>query len=370
MAEPRDLYELLGVPRNATQDEIRKAYRSLARRHHPDVSDSPEAEERFKQIQGAYEILSDPAKRQRYDAFGTSGSAGSPFGDITEIFEMFFGAPFAGRPGPRRTRTQHGEALGVSLVLTFQEAVFGVSRDVKVESLEGCSRCSGSGSEPGTAPSRCSVCGGSGQVQDYSRSIFGTVMTAHPCATCEGTGEQVVSKCTNCAGEGRIARTKTVTVEVPAGVSDGLELRISGAGNAGRAGGGPGDLYVSLRVEPHPVFERRGHDLFSVLEVPMTTAALGGEFDVELLDRTERVSLEPGAESGTVMRVKNGGVPNLGRRGRGDLFLTVQVLTPKPRKKEERQLLQRLAELRHEELTGSTKGGNAPATLRRPRRSE
>jgi molecular chaperone DnaJ len=354
MARTVDLYEILGVRRDATQDEIRKAYRRLAREHHPDVSDDPESEERFKEITGAYEILSDPQKRRQYDMFGTAGGPGGfagpgPFGDIGDIFDFFFGggSPF----GPSRTRrrpsrTQPGEAVAVSLTLSFEEAAFGTTEDVTIEAFEACGVCDATGCAPGTSPSPCRHCGGSGEVQSTQQSIFGTVMTSRPCATCRGTGEEVVMPCESCRGEGRRPAKRTVTVEIPPGVADGMELRVAGAGHAGRAGGAPGDLFVAVGVRPHPVFERRGQDLFAVLEVPMTRAALGGEIEIETLDGPERVRLERGTQSGTVVRLKGRGVQHIERRGRGDLFLTIQVRTPEAKAKDERALLEQLAERR------------------------
>jgi len=250
-----------------------------------------------------------------------------------------------------------------SLTLSFEEAAFGVTKDVEVEALVECERCDGSGCEPGTGLSRCRYCGGTGEVQDMRRSIFGTVMTARTCMTCRGTGEEIESRCEQCSGDGRTAKARTVTVEIPPGVSDGLELRVADAGHAGRAGGPRGDLYVSLRVRSHPVFDRRGQDLFAVLEVPMTQAALGAEVEIDTLDGPERIRIEPGTRSGTALRLRNLGLPNLGRRGRGDLFLTIDVATPESAGKEERALLERLAELREET---SRKGEPAPGRLRRP----
>ncbi len=365
MAEVRDLYEILGVPRNATQEEIKRAYRRLARQHHPDVSEDPESEERFKQVTAAYEILSDPAKRRQYDLYGPQGGPDMfPFGDFGDIFEAFLGGGFGRRrPAPRRTRTQRGEDLFAAVSLSFQEAAFGTRREMQVEKLETCGRCRGNGSEPGTMPSRCRTCGGTGQVQDVRRSIFGTVMTAHGCAACEGTGEEIVTSCTECGGDGRVALAQAVPVDVPPGVSDGLELRIRGAGHAGRHGGTPGDLYLSIQVAPDRVFERRGQDLFAILEVPMAQSALGADLEIETLDGVERVRIESGTESGTVIRLRGQGIPNLGRRGRGDLFLTIHVQTPRSLGKEERALLERLAELRGEAVK---RGKPGKATLRRP----
>jgi molecular chaperone DnaJ len=363
----RDLYEILGVARDATGDDIKKAYRRLAREHHPDVNPDPAAEERFKEVSAAYEILSDPQKRQQYDLYGQArGSVDFPFGDVADLFEAFFGQGSFGRrrTATRRTRTQHGEDVFAQVPLTFREAVFGVRREVRIGRLGPCERCSGSGAEPGTSPQRCRTCGGTGQVQEVRRSIFGTVMTAHPCSTCEGTGEEVTTPCERCDGRGRVAAETSVSVDVPAGVSDGLDLRVPGVGHAGRAGGPAGDLYVTVSVEEDPVFERRGGDVFADLVIPMTQAALGAEIEVETLDGPERIEVQPGTASGTALRLRGKGVPNLGRRGRGDLFLTIRVDTPTAGSKEERRLLEQLAEVRGE---AAGKRASVKAALRRPR---
>jgi molecular chaperone DnaJ len=367
MAPARDLYEVLGVPRDASADEIKRAYRRLAREVHPDVNPDPSTEERFKEIAGAYEILADPEKRARYDAFGASGGpAGQPFSDISDIFEMFFGqGGFGGfgssrRRGPR-TRTRRGEDVGIHTILTFSEAVFGVRRELELERLTECARCLGNGAEPGTAPIACRTCGGAGEVQSVRRSVFGTLMTSSPCPTCDGTGEEIPDKCEVCFGQGRERRPVTVTVDIPAGVSDGMELRVGGSGHAGVAGGPPGDLFVRLQVEPSATFERRGQDLYTVLDVSITQATLGGELEIEGLEGPERVGLDPGTESGTIVRLKSKGIPNVNRRGRGDLFVTVHVVTPRDLSKEERRLLEQLAELRGEPAKGPMRG-----FLRRP----
>jgi len=368
MAPARDLYEVLGVPRDATEDDIRKAYRRLARELHPDVNQDPRAEEHFKEIAGAYEILSDPDKRARYDAFGAGGGpAGQPFADISDIFEMFFGPQggFGGfttrRRGGTRTRRRRGEDVGVVLRLAFAEAAFGVRREVEFERMAVCETCLGNGAAPGTAPIACRACGGTGEVQSVRRSVFGTLMTSSPCQTCEGTGQEIPDKCETCFGKGRLRRPQSVTVEIPAGVSDGMELRVTGAGHAGVDGGPPGDLFVQLEVESADAFDRRGQDLFAVLDISVTQASLGGEIEIEGLDATETVRLEPGTESGTVIRLKGKGVPHVNRRGRGDLFITLHVVTPTDLSKEERQLLERLAQLRGEPRKGAAKG-----ELRRP----
>ncbi len=364
MATVRDLYEILGVARDASTDDIRKAYRRLAREFHPDVNDDPAAEQRFKEVAGAYEILSDADKRTRYDAYGHGGPVEMPFGDISDLFEAFFGTGTFGRrrSGPR-TRAQHGEDLFADLSLGFKEAAFGAHREVELGRMETCDACHGSGAEPGTSPQRCHTCGGSGQVQDVRRSIFGTVMTAHPCTTCQGTGEEIVSPCERCQGRGRIGAHATVPIDVPAGVTDGMELRIGGAGHAGRAGGSPGDLYLSIHVDEDPVFERHGPDVFAVLDVPMVQAVLGGEVQVETLDGTDHVGIDPGTASGTTVRLRGKGIPNLGRGGRGDLFLTIAVQTPRDLSKEQRKLVEELARLRGETAGKRT---TTQGTLRRP----
>src|SRR5438093_9834744 len=366
MAPARDLYEVLGVEGDASDEDIRKAYRRLARELHPDVNAEPRSEERFKEVAGAYAILSDPEKRARYDAFGAGGPAGQPFDDISDIFEMFFGQGGFGGIGSRgrgpRTRTRRGEDVGVRIGLSFQEAAFGVRRDVELERLVVCDRCLGNGAEPGTAPIACRTCGGAGEVQSVRRSVFGTLMTASPCQTCAGTGQEIPDKCERCFGEGRILTPASVSVDIPAGVSDGMELRVAGSGHAGVAGAPSGDLFVRLDVEPSPAFERRAQDLYTVLDISITQAALGGQIEIAGLDGPEIVKLDAGTESGTVVRLRGKGVPNVNRRGRGDLFVTLHVVTPRQLSTDERRLLEQLAALRGEPAAGGSQRGE----LRRP----
>jgi molecular chaperone DnaJ len=366
-AGARDLYDVLGIARDASQEDIRRAYRALAREHHPDVNADPEAEARFKEVAGAYEILSDPEKRQRYDTFGaTGGPQGQGFADIQDIFDLFFGGGGFGGGGRRRgprSRAQRGEDLGVRVALTFTEAMFGARRDLEMERLVTCARCQGNGAEPGTAPVSCHTCNGSGEIQSVRRSVFGTVMTTAPCGTCGGSGQEIKDRCHDCIGAGRRRESTVVSVDIPAGVSDGMELRVAGSGHEGVAGGPPGDLYVGLSVQEAESLERRGQDLFTVLDITMTQAALGAELDIEGPDETERIRVEPGTESGTVVRIRGKGVPNLNRRGRGDLYVTLHVVTPERLSRDERKLMEQLAQMRGEVTTKHEPGHG---TLRRP----
>jgi molecular chaperone DnaJ len=363
MAAVRDLYEILGIRREAQPAEIKAAYRKLARTLHPDVNGDPADQERFKEITGAYEILSDPAKRRRYDEFGSAGPQGAPFTDIQDLFDMFFGGGFGVRSRGPRSRIRRGEDLRARVRLSLRESVFGVQREMDVERLATCARCSGSGAEPGTSPVACRICGGTGEVQSVRRSIFGTVMTATACVTCGGTGQEIPDPCEDCMGEGRVRAASSVAFDVPAGVLQGMDLRVAGQGNAGVAGGPPGDLIVGVEVEPSEAFERQGQDLYGVLDVSISQATLGGEIDIETFEGPERLRIDPGTESGTVLRLKGKGVPHLQRRGRGDLFVTVHVVTPRDLSEEERSLLERLAQLRDEPAGGN---GAAPRGLRRP----
>jgi molecular chaperone DnaJ len=279
---------------------------------------------------------------------------------------MFFGqGGFGGFGGGRRrgprTRTRRGEDVGIRARLSFGESVFGVRRELALERLVVCDRCLGNGAEPGTAPRACRTCSGTGEVQSVRRSVFGTLMTTSPCATCEGTGQEIPDPCERCLGEGRFRQPVTVTVDIPAGVSDGMELRVSGAGHAGVAGGPAGDLFVRLDVDESSAFERRGQDVATVLDITVPQATLGAELEIEGLDGPETVKVEAGTESGTIVRLKGKGIPNVNRRGRGDLLITLHVVTPRNLSREERQLMERLAELRGEPTKGSVKG-----ELRRP----
>jgi molecular chaperone DnaJ len=349
-----DPYERLGVARDASQEDIKRAYRRLARQHHPDANQhDPEAEERFKEITQAYEVLSDPAKRQRFDMFGDerAGAAGfSDFGGISDLFSSFFGG--AG------TRPQRGPARGADILaavdLTLEEAAVGAEREVEVETLSECPVCDGSGAAPGTFPSRCSDCGGTGEVRQARQTVFGSMITATTCPRCGGNGQVIDDPCAECSGRGRIRTTDMLTVKIPAGVDDGAQLRVSGRGQAGVRGGRSGDLYVEIRVEPHPVFRRVGDDLGCEVSVPMTIAALGGDIEIPTLDDPEVVEVSPGTQSGEVVRLRGRGMPRVRRGGRGELIALLKVETPTGIDPEQADLLRRFAELRGEEA--GTKG--------------
>jgi molecular chaperone DnaJ len=354
-----DLYAILGVVRGATAEEIKRAYRQRARQYHPDANPDPAAAERIKEINGAYEILSDPAKRERYDLYGDPSQAPSfaGFGDLGDLMESFFGQAFGGRT---RTRTRaagpvRGNDLSLRIELEFAEAVFGVSKQVTVEILRACDRCGGSACEPGTFRSRCATCGGSGEQRSVQRSVFGTVMSSRPCAGCGGVGEVPAVPCRDCGGAGRVRREDPIDIAVPAGIAEGQTIHIDGVGEAGFLGGPPGDLYVQVLVRPHPVFARDRDDLLCALTIPLTAAALGGEVPVETLDGEERIRVAAGTQPGTLVRIRGKGVPRLGGRGRGDLIVQLMVEIPTKLKGEERVLIEKLAALRGEE-TGEVKG--------------
>lgn len=357
-----DYYDLLGVSRDATTDEIKRAYRRLARECHPDVNrHDPDAEARFKEITVAYEVLRDPEKRRRYDMFGPDGAArgADPFGGVDfgfgDLFETIFGGdPFGRRRGggePRR-----GPDAEVHLELDFEEAVFGATKSLEVRVPVECTRCQGSGSEPGRYPETCATCQGAGEVRELRRSLLGQLVTTRTCPACRGQGTRIVAPCQDCGGEGRVTRLKQLEVDVPAGVDDGQQLRLPGRGPAPARGGVAGDLYVTLHVRPHPDFERHGHDLVRVLRVPFTQAALGAHLAVETLDGPEDLVLPPGTQHGRVFRLRGRGVPALQGRGRGDLLVRVEVEVPERLSVEEEALVRQLAELRGEAVAPRDRG--------------
>ncbi len=344
----RDYYEVLGVSRDASEQEIKSAYRKLALQYHPDRNpNNPQAEERFKECSEAYAILADAEKRAAYDRYGHAGIAGAGMGgfdptifqDFTEIFGDFFGfGDLFGGGSRRRSRGQRGADLREDLTLEFEEAVFGKETQVTLRRHEPCEGCRGSGMAAGKMPVNCRSCGGRGQVR-FQQGFF---TMARTCPTCQGAGTVITDPCPKCKGEGRVLRQKTVDAKIPAGVEDGTRIRFSGLGEAGTLGGPPGDLYLVLQVKEHPLFDREGSDLHCVLPVSFAQAALGTEIQVPTLDGQHNLKIPEGTQSGTTVRIRGKGVPVLNGHGRGDLFVEIRVQTPTKLNRQQRELLQEL----------------------------
>lgn len=337
-----DHYEVLGVARDASSDEIKKAYRRLARELHPDVNPGAEASERFKLVTHAYDVLSDPKQRQQYDLGGQGGGFGDAgFGNFGDIFETFFGGGGASR-GPRSRRERGQDAL-IRVEVDLDEVIFGTHRDIEVDTAVVCETCNGSCCQPGTAPVTCDICHGTGTVQRAVRSLLGNVMTSSPCGTCRGYGTIIATPCVTCQGQGRVRARRTVPVDIPAGVDTGLRLQMPGSGEAGPAGGPNGDLYLEIKVRHHDVFSRNGDDLLCTLEVQMTDAILGRDVTLKALDGDVQVELRPGTQSSEVLTVKDRGITKLRGNGRGDLKVGIQVVTPTRLDHKERELIQQFA---------------------------
>ncbi|MBC7223548.1 MAG: molecular chaperone DnaJ [Anaerolineae bacterium] len=351
MDNGRDYYEILGVPRDATEQEIKKAYRRLARQYHPDVNKSPEAEARFKEINEAYQVLSDPEKRAAYDRFGHAGLSGAGvfgdfgfgdfgFGGIDDLFESFFGG-FGRRTAARRGPVK-GENIRIHLTLDFEEAVFGCEKEVEVTRLETCTHCRGTGAEPGTQSIRCPQCNGTGEVRRVQQTLLGSFVNVSTCPRCGGTGEVVLTPCTVCRGDKRVPVTRKLLVEIPAGVSDGTQIRLAGEGQPGLRGGPPGNLYVALSVREHPFFKRQGDDIYLQLNINVAQAALGDKVRVPTLDGEVELTIPPGTQTGQTFRLRGKGVPHLRRNGRGDQYVVVQVVVPTRLTPEQRELFTKL----------------------------
>ncbi|MCC8156856.1 MAG: molecular chaperone DnaJ [Oscillospiraceae bacterium] len=359
MAEKRDYYEVLGLQKGASDDEIKKAYRKLAKQYHPDLHPGDKTcEERFKEIGEAYEVLSDADKKARYDQFGHAafdpnagyggdGGGFGDFGDLSDILNSFFGGGFGGfggGNGGRRSAAQKGENLRVRLSIAFEDAAFGCKREITVPRIEDCETCGGNGCAKGSSPETCSECGGSGSVRTQQRTPFGMMASTSPCRKCGGTGQIVNNPCPDCSGKGKVRRQRTISVNIPAGIDDGQTISLRGQGHAGYLGGPAGDLLITVSVKAHPLFEREGYDVLLEMPITFSQAALGAEIEVPTLDGKVKYTIPEGTQTGTTFRLKGKGIQRLNSSSRGDQYITVVVETPKNMSREQKELLRRFAE--------------------------
>jgi molecular chaperone DnaJ len=358
-----DYYGVLGVPRDASPETIKKAYRKLARELHPDVNPDPATQEKFKDVTAAYEVLSDPNKRQMYDLGGDPlqpGGAGGGFGGaagfgFNDIMDAFFGQ--GGGRGPR-SRVQRGQDALIRLEIDLPDAAFGVTREIQIDTATACDTCQGEGTAPGSHPVTCDMCKGRGEISTVQRSFLGQVVTARPCGQCRGFGTLITSPCGECGGDGRVRVRRTLKIKIPAGVDSGTRIQLTGEGEVGPGGGPPGDLYVEIMEVPHPHFTRDGDDLHCTVQLPMTAAALGTTLELETLDGGHTMVVKPGTQSGAQVRVPARGIQHLRGTGRGDLIVHLEVQTPLRLDSRQEALLRELAALRGEEQpTGELRTG-------------
>jgi molecular chaperone DnaJ len=356
-ANKRDYYEILGISRSATDEEIKKSFRRLAKQYHPDANKEQGAEARFIEINEAYEVLSDQQKRTAYDRYGHAGvgngAGGAGFNDfggfsnLNDLFETFF-AGTAG--GQRRSGTQRGADLRYELTITFEEAVFGCQKEIELPRWETCATCRGNGAQPGTSTSRCSACQGTGEIRRVQQSIFGQFVNVTMCERCRGEGRVITTPCEKCRGQGRVRNNRRVIVNIPAGVDDGINVRVTGEGEVSARGGTPGNLYVILSVKPHPFFKRQGNDIIYELPISFTQAALGDEVEVPTVDnKATTLKIPGGTQSGRSFRLKSMGVPVVHSSARGDQHVIVKVVTPTNLTTEQRHLLEEFARLEKEQ---------------------
>jgi molecular chaperone DnaJ len=366
----RDYYEVLGVPKSTGGDDIKKAYRKLARQYHPDVNKSHDAEAKFKELNEAYEVLSDDNKRAAYDRFGHAavdgsgmGGAGGFSGDFTgfgglgDIFEEFFGFGGQRASATSRRTPRRGADLRYDMTITFDEAAFGLEREVEVARSETCPRCTGKGAEPGTTPNRCTTCNGTGEVRRVQQSILGSFVNVTTCPACRGEGETISMPCSQCRGNKKIRVARHLNVKVPPGVDTGTQIRLAGEGELGEFGGPPGNLYVVLNVKPHQFFRRREDDVVMEVQINVAQAALGDEIVVPTLDGDETIGIPAGTQTGRVISIKGKGIPHLRRQGRGDQLVVVQVAVPTNLSSEQRRLFGELAKTLGKEVIPQSEKG-------------
>lgn len=366
MSTPRDYYEVLGVPKTASEEEIKKAYKKLIKKYHPDLNpDSKTAEDNMKEVNQAYDVLSDSEKKGRYDQFGHAGvdgngggGYGGQAGGFDDIFDMFFGGQ-GGGGGKKRGGPTQGNDLQMELTIDFLEAAKGTTKEVELTRNESCPKCNGSGAKEGTSRKTCTNCGGSGSVRVNQQTPFGQFQTVKTCPTCNGDGTIVTDPCTECNGSGRIRKKRKVKINIPAGVDNGSRLRMSGEGDGGTLGGPKGDLYVYINVRNHPVFKRDGDDILVDLNIDMIDAALGCEVEVETIESKVKLSIPAGTQSGTAFRMRGRGFPRLRGYGKGDQHVKVKVTIPRDLTKEQREMLESLRDTfstKKEDGSSKTKG--------------
>ena len=360
MAEQkRDYYEVLGVSRGASEDEIKKAYKKMARKYHPDLNPGDKtAEEKFKEVNEAYEVLSDADKKARYDQYGHAGvdpnfGAGGfgggfdgsfDFGDLGDIFGSFFGGGFGGGRRTNPNAPQRGESIRMSIAISFEEAAFGCEKAVTVERYETCDTCHGNGCAPGTSPEVCPDCHGTGTVQVRRQTPMGVFATSSPCPKCGGKGRIIHQPCKDCRGSGMVRKKKTIQASIPAGIDNGQTISSRGQGNAGKNGGPAGDLLITITVRPHELFRREGTSVLCEAPITFTQAVLGAELEIPTIDGKVKYTLPEGTQSGTTFRLKGKGIPSINGRGRGDQYVTVYIETPKNLNKEQKEALKKFAE--------------------------
>lgn len=363
----RDYYEVLGVDRSASEDDLKKAYRKLARKYHPDVNrDNPkEAEEKFKEVNEAYEILSNAERRAQYDQFGhaafDAANGGGGFsggaGGFSDIFDMFFGGQSGfGFGGGRRNGPERGPDLRYDMEIKFEEAAFGMETEIQVPRTEDCSACQGSGSAPGTHPETCPDCRGTGQVQVTQNTPFGRMVNVRACERCRGEGKIIKTPCKECRGRGKVRVNRKIKIKIPAGVDNGSRLRVAHEGEAGQRGGPPGDLYVYLFVKPHKLFTREGNDVICEVPINFVQASLGDEIEVPTLDGKVKLKIPEGTQTGTTFRIKDKGIPHLRGHGRGDQHVRVKLITPKKLTDRQKELLQEFAKAGGADPSAEEKG--------------
>jgi molecular chaperone DnaJ len=365
MATDRNYYEILGVPREASDAEIKRAFRKLAQEWHPDVNRKAGADERFKEVNEAYQVLSDPQRRQQYDLFGTAGmggpgfeggfAPGAGFGAFSDLFDAFFGGTAAG--GVRRGRAAVGSDLRYDLGITFVEAITGTEKEVEFPVLDRCPTCGGSGAKAGSGPITCSQCGGRGEIRHVRQTMLGQMVNVVTCPRCRGEGKVVEDACATCSGDGRTRRSKRLRVTIPPGIDDGHQIRLSAEGEAGPRGGPPGSLYVAIHVQPHPDLRREGTELYHELELSIAQAALGATVTVPTVEGDEEVDVRPGTQPGAEIKLKGRGAPHLRRTGaRGDLHVLVRVKVPTRLSREQREALEAYAAASGEQVGTGAKG--------------